>query len=83
MALRRRLLVRPRARRGLAGRVGFGSAVATLIASEISRGLGSSGGNYQLASKGKVGTLLALATAALTGSAVALLNWLVRIGSRM
>jgi len=59
------------------------AAVATLIASAISWGVGSSSGNYQLANKGKTGTLLALATAALTGSAVAILNWLVRIGSRM
>jgi hypothetical protein len=59
------------------------AAVAVLIASAISWGIGNSGGNYQLATKGKTGVIVALAAAAITGSAVAYLNWLIRVAGRM
>lgn len=59
------------------------AAVATLIASAISWSIGNSNGNHQLASRGKTGVILALATAAITGSAVAITNWLIRVGGRM
>jgi phosphotransferase system glucose/maltose/N-acetylglucosamine-specific IIC component len=59
------------------------AAVASLIVSAISWGIGNSGGNHQLATKGKTGVIVAVIGAALTGSAVAYLNWLIRIGGRM
>ena len=59
------------------------AAVAALIASAISWGIGNSSGNHQITTKGKTGVLIALAAAAITGSAVAYLNWLIRIGGRM
>ena len=59
------------------------AAVASLIIAAIMWAYGTATGNWQLASKGRAGVLIALGTAAAAGAGVALTNWLVAVGSRM
>jgi hypothetical protein len=53
-------------------------AVLMLIVSGIAWAIGALTGNYQVASKGRVGVLVALGAAILAGSGVAWINWLDR-----
>jgi hypothetical protein len=56
------------------------AAVASLIVCGICWAYGTATGNWQLASKGRTGVLIALGTAAAAGAGVAILNWVIRIG---
>jgi len=59
------------------------AAVASLIIAAIMWAYGTATGNWQSASKGRVGVLIALGTAAAAGAGVAILNWLLHVGSRL
>ncbi|MCL1897863.1 MAG: DUF6112 family protein [Micrococcales bacterium] len=59
------------------------ASVASLIASGISWAYGETNGNYQLAAKGKVGVLIALGTAVVSGAGVAWLNFLIHVGEQL
>ncbi|MCI1636784.1 MAG: DUF6112 family protein [Bifidobacterium crudilactis] len=59
------------------------AAVAALVVSGVMWAFGASTGNYQLASRGRTGVLVALGVAILAGGGVALLNWLISIGDRL
>jgi hypothetical protein len=59
------------------------ASVATLVVSGIVWAFGTSTGNYQLASRGRTGVLVALGVAVLAGGGVALLNWLIGIGNKL
>ena len=58
-------------------------AVLILIVSGLTWALASSSGNYGLANKGRVGTLVALGAAALAGAAVEWINWLIGVGEQL
>ena len=58
-------------------------AVLMLIVSGIAWAIGASTGNYQVASKGRAGVLVALGAAILAGSGVAWINWLVSVGEQL
>jgi steroid 5-alpha reductase family enzyme len=59
------------------------AAVAALIVAAILWAVGTGTGNWQLASKGRLGTLVALGTGVAAGAGVAFLNWLVRLGGTL
>jgi len=59
------------------------AAVASLVIAAIIWAIGTGTGNWQLAAKGRIGTLVALGTGAAAGAGVALMNWLIHLGSRM
>ena len=59
------------------------AAVASLIVCAICWAIGSGTGNYQLETKGRTGVLIALGTAAAAGAGVALVNWLIHLGSHL
>jgi len=59
------------------------AAVASLVIAAIIWAIGTGTGNWQLASKGRLGTLVALGTGAAAGAGGALMNWLINLGSRM
>lgn len=59
------------------------AAVAALIASGVVWAFGASNGNYQLASRGRTGVLVALGVAVMAGGGVALLNWLIGVGQQL
>lgn len=56
------------------------AAVASLIICAICWAIGQANGNWQLASKGRTGVLIALGTAAAAGAGVAWMNFLLHIG---
>ncbi|WP_300080758.1 DUF6112 family protein [Propioniciclava sp.] len=58
-------------------------AVLMVIVSAICWAVGSAGGNYQMAAKGRVGVLVALGAAILAGGGVAWINWLVSVGEQL
>jgi len=59
------------------------AAVASLVIAAIIWAIGTGTGNWQLAAKGRLGTLVALGTGAAAGAGVAVVNWLIHLGSRM
>ena len=59
------------------------AAVATLVGCGICWAIGTATGSWQLASKGRTGTLASLAAAAAAGAAVAWINWLIHLGQAM
>ena len=59
------------------------AAVAALIVSGVVWTFGVSTGNYQLASRGRTGVLVALGVAVMAGGGVALLNWLISVGDQL
>lgn len=59
------------------------AAVAALVVSGVAWAFGASSGNYQLASRGRTGVLVALGVAVLAGGGVALLNWLISVGDQL
>lgn len=58
-------------------------AVLMLIVSGIAWAIGAATGNYQAASKGRIGVLVALGAAILAGGAVAWMNWLIALGTEL
>lgn len=58
-------------------------AVLMLIVCGIAWSLASSTGNYSLASKSRIGLLVAIGTAALAGGGVAWVNWLIEVGEQL
>lgn len=56
-------------------------AVLMLIVCAITWALASSHGNYQTATRARIGLLVALGTAVLAGAGVTWLNWLITLGS--
>ncbi|WRS29180.1 DUF6112 family protein [Actinomycetaceae bacterium MB13-C1-2] len=58
-------------------------AVAALIVSGVAWAFGSATGNYQLAARGRIGVLIALAVAVLAGGGVAVVNWMIHIGQQI
>ena len=59
------------------------ASVAVLVVSGVVWAFGASSGNYQLASRGRTGVLVALGVAVLAGGGVALLNWLISVGDQL
>ncbi|CEG92725.1 DUF6112 family protein [Propionibacterium freudenreichii] len=59
------------------------ASVAALVVSGVAWAFGASSGNYQLASRGRTGVLVALGAAVLAGGGVALLNWLISVGDQL
>ena len=59
------------------------ASVAALVVSGVAWAFGASSGNYQLASRGRTGVLVALGVAVLAGGSVALLNWLIGVGDQL
>lgn len=59
------------------------ASVAALVVSGVVWAFGASSGNYQLASRGRTGVLVALGAAVLAGGGVALLNWLIGVGDQL
>ena len=57
------------------------AAVASLIVAAIVWAIGT--GSWQLAAKGRIGTLVALGTGVAAGAGVALVNWLIHLGGQM
>jgi hypothetical protein len=57
------------------------AAVACLVVSGLCWAFGEANGNYQLAAKGKTGTLVSLGAAAAAGGGVAWANFLIDAGS--
>lgn len=58
-------------------------AVLMVIVSAIAWAIGSAHGNFQMATKGRVGVLVALGAAILAGGGVAWLNWLIGVGQQL
>ncbi|MDS2171831.1 DUF6112 family protein [Nesterenkonia sp. CL21] len=58
-------------------------AVLMLIVSAICWAVGASNGNYQTATRGRIGVFVALGAAILAGAGVAWLNWLITIGDQL
>lgn len=58
-------------------------AVLMLIVSATVWAIAASHGNHTLASKGRVGVLVALGAAVLAGGGVAWINWLIAIGRHL
>ena len=58
-------------------------AVLLLIVSAICWAIGSSNGNYQTATRGRVGVFVALGAAVLAGAGAAWLNWLITVGAQL
>ena len=56
-------------------------SVAAMIAAAIMWGFGQATGSWQAAHKGRLGVLVAFGAAVLAGAAVALLNFLIGVGS--
>jgi len=59
------------------------ASVASLIAAAIIWAYGEANGFYQAAQKGKLGVLVALGAAVLSGAGVALMNFLIHLGEAM
>ena len=59
------------------------AAVASLIVCAVCWAIGSGTGNYQMETKGRTGVLIALGTAAAAGAGVALVNFLIHVGSTL
>ena len=59
------------------------ASVAVMVISGAIWALAASSGNYQLASRGRIGVLVALGTAVLAGGGVALTNWLISVGEQI
>jgi len=59
------------------------SAAASLIIAAIIWAYATATGNWQLATKGRVGALVALGAAAAAGAGVSIVNWLIIIGHRL
>jgi len=58
-------------------------AVLVLIVSAIIWALATAHGNYASAGNARTGVLVALGTAALAGSGVAWMNWLIDLGKQL
>lgn len=58
-------------------------AVFMVIVSAIAWAIGAAHGNVQMATRGRVGVLVALGGAILAGSGVAWLNWLISVGEQV
>ena len=58
-------------------------AVLMLILSAIVWAIATAQGNYAAASKARTGVLVALGAAALAGSGVAWMNWLLNLGQQL
>lgn len=58
-------------------------SVLMLIVCTAAWAIASSSGGWQAAAKAKTGVLIALGGAALTGGALAWVNWLLGIGARL
>lgn len=58
-------------------------AVLMVIVSAICWAIGTATGNHQVATKGRVGVLVALGAAILAGGGVAWINWLVSVGEQL
>jgi len=59
------------------------AAVASLVIAAIIWAIGTGTGNWQLAAKGRLGTLVALGTGAAAGAGVAFVNWLLAVGQSL
>ena len=59
------------------------ASVAVMVISGVIWALASSSGNYQLASRGRIGVLVAVGAAVLAGGGVALMNWLISVGEQI
>ena len=59
------------------------ASVASLVVAAILWAYSEANGLYQTAQKGKVGVLVALAAAALSGAGVTWMNFLIHVGERM
>jgi len=59
------------------------ASVASLIAAAIIWAYGEANGFYQATQKGKLGVLVALGAAALSGAGVAWMNFLIHVGEQM
>ncbi len=59
------------------------ASVASLIATAIIWAYGEANGYYQAAQKGKLGVLIALGAAALSGAGVVWINFLIHVGEQM
>ena len=59
------------------------AAVGSLIICGVCWAYGSATGNYQLATKGRAGVLIALGTGAAAGAGVAWINFLIHLGERL
>ena len=59
------------------------ASVAVMVISGVIWALAASSGNYQLASRGRIGVLVALGAAVLAGGGVALMNWLISVGEQI
>lgn len=62
---------------------GLITAVLMVVICAAMWAIGSAQGSWQTASKAKVGLLVALGGAALTGGALAWANWLLDVGARL
>ncbi len=58
-------------------------AVLVLIVSAIVWAIAAANGNYSSAGKARTGVLVALGAAALAGSGVAWMNWLINLGQQL
>ena len=58
-------------------------AVLVLIISAIVWAIAAANGNYASAGKARTGVLVALGAAALAGSGVAWMNWLINLGEQL
>lgn len=56
-------------------------ALLMLLVSIIAWALGAASGSVQVASRGRIGTLVALGAATLAGAGVALMNFLIEVGT--
>lgn len=59
------------------------AAVLVLIISAIIWAIATAHGNYSSAGKARTGVLVALGAAALAGSGVAWMNWLINLGQQL
>lgn len=62
---------------------GLLTAVAVLVASAIAWALAASSGSWQIVTKARLGVVVALGGAALTGAALAWTNWLLTTGTTL
>jgi len=59
------------------------AAVACLIIAAILWAIGTGSGNWQLATKGRLGTLVALGAGVAAGAGVGFLTWLLALGATL
>ncbi len=59
------------------------AAVAVVIVSGVIWAVAAAIGNYQWAQRGRAGLLVGLVAAVFAGGAVALMNWLLGVGSNL